>query len=197
MALSIQETANVLRQAGFKESEIPTMVAIGMGESGLRPDAHNPRYPDDSYGLFQINMLDEPGYELGKERRTRYGLQSNEQLKDPLTNARAALDIRNRQGLGAWSVYSEGLYKKHLPKVQQVLGSGGDVQSTTKPQPMLTPPPSVEKDKEEDKRSLNIGFLKNFINNLRGREQSFVAPKSGLDVQGMLASAFKAPEFMD
>jgi hypothetical protein len=67
MALSIQETANVLRQAGFKESEIPTMVAIGMGESGLRPDAHNPRYPDDSYGLFQINMLDEPGYELGKE----------------------------------------------------------------------------------------------------------------------------------
>ena len=197
MALSIQETANVLRQAGFKESEIPTMVAIGMGESGLRPDAHNPRYPDNSYGLFQINMLDEPGYELGKERRTRYGLQSNEQLKDPLTNARAALDIRNRQGLGAWSVYSEGLYKKHLPKVQQVLGSGGDVQSTTKPQPMLTPPPSVEKDKEEDKRSLNIGFLKNFINNLRGREQSFVAPKSGLDVQGMLASAFKAPEFMD
>ena len=197
MALSIQETANVLRQAGFKESEIPTMVAIGMGESGLRPDAHNPRYPDNSYGLFQINMLDEPGYELGKERRTRYGLQSNEQLKDPLTNARAALDIRNRQGLGAWSVYSEGLYKKHLPKVQQVLGSGGDVQSTTKPQPMLTPPPSVEKDKEEDKRSLNIGFLKNFINNLRGREQSFVAPKSGLDVQGMLASALKAPEFMD
>ena len=197
MALSIQETANVLRQAGFKESEIPTMVAIGMGESGLRPDAHNPRYPDDSYGLFQINMLDEPGYELGKERRTRYGLRSNEQLKDPLTNAKAALDIRNRQGLGAWSVYSQGIYKQHLPKVQQVLGSGGDVQSTTKPQPMLTPPPPVEKDKEEDKRSLNIGFLKDFINNLRGREQSFVAPKSGLDVQGMLASAFKAPEFMD
>ena len=197
MALSIQETANVLRQAGFKESEIPTMVAIGMGESGLRPDAHNPRYPDDSYGLFQINMLDEPGYELGKERRTRYGLQSNEQLKDPLTNARAALDIRNRQGLNAWSVYKQGIYKKHLPKVQQVLGSGGDVQSTTKPQPMLTSPPPVKEDKEEsekeDKRSLNIGFLKNFIKNLGDREQS----KSSLDVQGMLASAFKAPQLMD
>ena len=195
MALSIQETANVLRQAGFKESEIPTMVAIGMGESGLRPDAHNPRYPDDSYGLFQINMLDEPGYELGKERRTRYGLQSNEQLKDPLTNARAALDIRNRQGLGAWSVYSQGIYKQHLPKVKEVLGSGGDVQSTTKPQPMLTPPPPVE---EKDKKpSLTLDFLKGYIPKLFGQKQSFVAPKSNLDVQGMLASAFKAPEFMD
>ena len=80
------------------------MVAIGMGESGLNPGAHNPKYPDDSYGLFQINMLDEPGYQLGKERRARYGLKSNEQLKDPFLNAKAALDIRNRQGLGAWSV---------------------------------------------------------------------------------------------
>ena len=56
MVLSIKETAGVLKKAGFKESEIPVMVAIGMGESGLNPAAHNPRYPDDSYGLFQINM---------------------------------------------------------------------------------------------------------------------------------------------
>lgn len=195
MSLSIRQTADVLRQAGFKESEIPTMVAIGMGESGLRPDAHNPTYPDDSYGLFQINMLDEPGYKLGEERRARYGLQSNEQLKDPLTNAKAALDIRNRQGLGAWSVYSEGIYKKHLPKVQQVLGSSGDVKSTSEPQPMLTPPPPV--DKEEEKSSINLGFLKNFINNLRGREQSMISPKSGLDTQAMLAKAFQAPKLMD
>ena len=197
MSLSIQQTADVLRQAGFKESEIPTMVAIGIGESGLRPDAHNPTYPDDSYGLFQINMLDsdKDDYYIGKERRARYGLQSNEQLKDPLTNAKAALDIRNRQGLGAWSVYSQGIYKKHLPKVLQVLGSSGGVKSTSEPQPMLTPPPPV--DKEEEKSSINLGFLKNFINNLRGREQSMISPKSGLDTQAMLAKAFQAPKLMD
>ena len=42
-------------------------------------------------------MLDDPrnDYFLGAERRARYGLKSNEQLKDPLTNAKAALDIRN------------------------------------------------------------------------------------------------------
>ena len=119
MSLSIKETASVLKRAGFKDAEIPVMVAIGIGESGLNPGAHNPKYPDDSYGLFQINMLDEPGYQLGKERRARYGLKSNEQLKDPFLNAKAALDIRNRQGLGAWSVYSEGIYKKHLPQVQK------------------------------------------------------------------------------
>ena len=77
--------------------------------------AHNPTYPDNSYGLMQVNMLDERGYQLGAERRQRYGLQSNDQLFDPLTNMRAAKDIYDSQGLGAWSVYTSGAYKNHLP----------------------------------------------------------------------------------
>ena len=76
-----------------------------MAESGGDSEAHNPKYPDNSFGLWQINMLDEPGYQLGAERRQKYGLSSNEELKDPLTNAKAAFDILNSQGLGAWSVY--------------------------------------------------------------------------------------------
>ena len=68
-------------------------------------------------------MLDEPGYQLGAERRQKYGLSSNEELKDPLTNAKAAFDILNSQGLGAWSVYTSGKYKDFLPDAQAAISS--------------------------------------------------------------------------
>ena len=36
-----------------------------------------------------------------------------------MTNARAALMVLNSQGLNAWSVYSQGTYKKYLPVAQK------------------------------------------------------------------------------
>ena len=45
------------------------MTAIALAESGGKSGAHNTTCPDNSYGLWQINMLDEPGYMLGEERR--------------------------------------------------------------------------------------------------------------------------------
>tara|TARA_A100001201_G_scaffold2240_3_gene5538 strand:+ start:402 stop:1040 length:639 start_codon:yes stop_codon:yes gene_type:complete len=212
MSLSIKETASVLKKAGFKDAEIPVMVAIGMGESGLNPGAHNPKYPDDSYGLFQINMLDEPGYELGKERRARYGLKSNEQLKDPLLNAKAALDIRNRQGLGAWSVYSEGIYKKHLPQVQRELAGGipespisieKGVQSDKPKQgppgpdtksnydPMLVAGLLEKQNQEQNK----IKLLQSFVSRLNKAAEK---PKSGsIDVIGLLQQAYTPQDLME
>ena len=121
--LSAKQIADVARQAGIPEDKIPTMVAIAMAESGGDSNAHNPKYPDNSFGLWQINMLDEPGYQLGAERRQKYGLSSNEELKDPLTNAKAAFDILNSQGLGAWSVYTSGKYKDFLPDAQAAISS--------------------------------------------------------------------------
>ena len=115
MSLKFEELELLARQAGFSLDDSPTIAAIALAESGGDPNAHNPRYPDNSYGLMQVNMLDEPGYMLGAERRARYGLQSNEELKDPLTNMRAAKDIFDTQGLGAWSVYKSGAYKNYLP----------------------------------------------------------------------------------
>jgi|9_EtaG_2_1085328.scaffolds.fasta_scaffold15666_5 hypothetical protein len=103
------------RQAGFDSSISPVMAAISLAESGGNPRAHNPKYPDDSYGLFQINMLDTPDYPMGANRRARYGLRSNEELFDPMTNLKAAKDIYDTQGLNAWSVYSSGRYKEFLP----------------------------------------------------------------------------------
>ena len=45
-----------------------------------------------------------------------FGIDSNEQLKDPLTNMKAAKDIYDREGLNAWSVYKNGTYLDFLPQ---------------------------------------------------------------------------------
>jgi hypothetical protein len=100
-ALSKDQVASYLRQAGFPEEKIPLMVNIAARESGFNPRAHNPNAStgDNSYGLFQINMLGA----MGPERRRRLGLSSNEDLFDPLTNAKAAKAIYESQGINAWT----------------------------------------------------------------------------------------------
>lgn len=105
------------KQAGWGD-ESGLAAAIALGESSGIPNRRNAKYPDDSWGLMQINMLDDPdnNYLLGEERRTKYGIGRNEELFDPLTNMRIAKKIRDEQGLNAWTVYSEGIYKDFLPQ---------------------------------------------------------------------------------
>lgn len=88
------------------------MAAIAMAESGGNTRAHNPNAGtgDNSYGLWQINMLGA----MGPARRREFGISRNEDLFDPFINARAAKKIQASQGLGAWSVYSSGAYRKFL-----------------------------------------------------------------------------------
>jgi len=114
----------VLNQ-GFSEKDAVTLTAIAMAESGGRPGAHNPRYPDNSYGLWQINMLDEPGYELGKERARALKLNKYEDLTDPEINAAAMRYVYDRQGMNAWSVYKNGTgsYKYYLPDARHALAA--------------------------------------------------------------------------
>jgi hypothetical protein len=79
--------------------------AIAMAESGGNPRAHNTNAGtgDNSYGLWQINMLGD----LGPERRKKYGLTSNDQLFDPATNARV---MKGESGSGTnwtpWTTYT-------------------------------------------------------------------------------------------
>lgn len=111
------ELAQYARQAGFPEEKIPTIVAIAMGESSGNPRAHNPDAStgDNSYGLMQINMLGQ----MGADRRKAFGLSSNEQLFDPVTNFAAAKTIYDSQGLGAWGAYNNGSYKDFMPGATQ------------------------------------------------------------------------------
>lgn len=86
------------------------MAAIAMAESGGRTTAHNPLPPDDSYGLWQINMIGS----LGPSRRAQFGIARNADLFDPAVNARAAAKILASQGLSAWSTYTGGSYKRYM-----------------------------------------------------------------------------------
>jgi len=109
-ALSEGTLAELLRNAGFPEDKVPLMVNIAKRESGLRPDAHNPNAAtgDNSYGLFQINMIGN----LGPARLKEYagiGVSSYEDLKDPWKNVQAAKKVFDSQGLGAWTTYQAAL----------------------------------------------------------------------------------------
>jgi hypothetical protein len=93
----------VLQQAGFKGERLKTAFGIVMRESGGNPAAHNANRGtgDDSYGLAQINMLGQ----MGPARRRQFGIQANDQLLDPLTNARAFYRLsKGGKDFGPWGL---------------------------------------------------------------------------------------------
>jgi hypothetical protein len=128
--LTADEVARVAYRAGFRGNALATMVAIAMGESSNNPRAHNPVGRDNSYGLWQINMLDRPGYMMGEERRRRWGI-SNEDLWDPDVNARAAYSLTaGGTKFTDWSVYTNGIFlqfwdvsSEAAARVEQEMGS--------------------------------------------------------------------------
>ena len=108
---------SVLQQAGFSGDSLATAYAIVRAESGGRANAFNPRGKDLSYGLFQINMLGK----MGPDRRKKFGLSSNEDLYDPLTNAQVAYAISNQgTNFNPWTTYTSGKYQQFLQS-----GTGG------------------------------------------------------------------------
>ena len=107
----IELAAKAALQAGATPKQAAMMAAISVPESAGNPYAHNPnaRTGDNSYGLWQVNMLGG----MGPQRRKQFGLSRNEELFDPVTNAKAALQIASgRGGLNNWTTYKHG---KHLP----------------------------------------------------------------------------------
>ncbi len=113
---SLAELKWFAQKAGFSPAQASIMAAIAMGESSGRPDAWNGNAGtgDNSYGLWQINMLGG----MGPERRRLFGIQSDNQLLDPMVNARAAFKIYQMQGFGAWSVYTNGSFRQWLTRAQ-------------------------------------------------------------------------------
>jgi hypothetical protein len=112
--MTMEQLVGLAKGAGFDDNEAVIMAAIAMAESSGNSKAHNKKPPDNSYGLWQINMYNK----LGPARLREYGLSSYDQLFDPVTNAKAAYSIRRGQGLTAWSVYTSGSYKRFLSQAQ-------------------------------------------------------------------------------
>ena len=96
-------------KGGFSPEDAPLVSQIALGESSGNPTAFNGKGKDQSYGLMQINMLGG----MGPERRAQFGITSNEELNDPLTNMKAAFQIYKQQGWGAWGAYTNGSYANH------------------------------------------------------------------------------------
>ena len=117
--LSVSDLGGLARSVGFPTEQAVIMAAIAMAESGGRARAHNNNRStgDDSYGLWQINMIDR----LGPERRRQFGISSNAALFDPTTNAKAARLVYLSQGFGAWSVYRNGAYRQYLPAARRAI----------------------------------------------------------------------------
>lgn len=119
--LSDQELVNVLYEAGFRGDRLKTAFAVAKAESNARPKAYNPpsnNTGDDSYGIFQINMIGN----LGPDRRKRYNLKRDEDLFDPARNARVAFEMSNKgKDWGAWTTYTGGKYKQFLKDADKAL----------------------------------------------------------------------------
>jgi hypothetical protein len=119
-----EQIAGAAFRAGFMSgdptrgtSELIMAVAIALAESGGNMLAHNRVPPDDSYGLWQINMIGD----LGPSRRDRFGLHKNNELYDPQTNAKAAKAIKDAHGWEAWSTYKSGKYAGFLPRAKKAV----------------------------------------------------------------------------
>ena len=107
--ISDSDLIEVLRSVGFEGYGLKMAWAIVQEESTSRIYAHNRNRStgDNSYGLFQINMIDG----IGAARLEKYDLDKNEDLFTPLKNAEVAFKISDGgKNWGAWTTY--GLAKE-------------------------------------------------------------------------------------
>ncbi len=94
--LSEIEIADYLRDAGFPESAVPTMVCVAKYESSFYTGATNTNTNGTTdYGLFQINS-----YYWGKTCDV-----TGAELMNPVVNAACAKIVYKQQGLNAWYGY--------------------------------------------------------------------------------------------
>ena len=99
------DLADMLKLVGFKGNSLKTAWAVVMRESRGNSNSHNKTSStgDNSYGLFQINMIGN----LGEIRKEKFGIKSNAELLDPVTNAQAAFYMTNRgKDFGSWGLGS-------------------------------------------------------------------------------------------
>jgi hypothetical protein len=109
--MSAEQIAQAAYKAGFRGQALTTATAVALAESGGDPESHNGTPPDNSYGLWQVNMIGD----LGPARRDQFGLDSNRELFEPDENAKAAYAIADHgKNFEPWSTYQDGAYKKHL-----------------------------------------------------------------------------------
>lgn len=84
----------MLHGVGFRGKGLETAIKVVHKESTNRPLSHNKnaKTGDNSYGLFQINMMGE----MGADRRKWIGITDNKELFNPVLNAQVAYRMSNK-----------------------------------------------------------------------------------------------------
>ena len=93
----------LLEAVGFEGQELKEAWAIAKKESNGRPLAFNGNTltGDNSYGIFQINMINS----LGEDRREKFDLTHNADLFNPVKNAEIAFHMsRGGEVWRAWHI---------------------------------------------------------------------------------------------
>jgi hypothetical protein len=133
--LGADQVAQLLYEAGFRGEDLVQMLAIGGRESGYDPTAHrtdrkelqNTERATGDFGLFQINYVHYPRLQAA------LGLKSIHDLKDPITNAKAAFILWDGgAGAGHWAASKGGfdpngnpLYGTNVTAARNVAASAG------------------------------------------------------------------------
>ena len=107
VALTDRELVQLLSYVGFEGNALKMAWAVAKKESHGRPMAYNGNRNtgDSSYGIFQINMLGNRGF----DRKEKFDLDSNYSLFDPVINAEITYFMTN--GGTDWSSW-KGLTPK-------------------------------------------------------------------------------------
>ncbi|NDB60367.1 hypothetical protein EB001_18245, partial [bacterium] len=130
---SAAQAAALIRKVGGTPEEAAALGAVAMPESQGDPRAHNPNRNtgDDSWGLWQINMLDKLAADRYK-RFGKFGLTKPSDLENPELNAKIALQMyrdkiaAGRPGLEDWSTWKSG--KDVAYRQQASAGAYGNVE---------------------------------------------------------------------
>ena len=125
--MSDKDLRTILEAAGFKPKNIETAIDVIRAESGGIPGRHSDPSlkKDDSYGLFQINMLGTMGERRNRDylqRFGKYGYTGPNSLYNPYINALIAADMSG--GGNTWD--------KHWVNTSKKLGLSGSGSSSSK-----------------------------------------------------------------
>ena len=90
--LTSYELVELLAAVGFQGNALKTAWAVVMRESRGHPTSHNKNANtgDNSYGLFQINMIGSMGADRLAKFQDKIGITKMADLFDPVANAKAA-----------------------------------------------------------------------------------------------------------
>ena len=90
-SLTDGELKELLYLVGFRGNDLKEAWAVAKKETNGQPIRINPnaKTGDNSWGLFQINMI----RDLGPDRRDKFNLKSNSDLLNPVINAQIAFHM--------------------------------------------------------------------------------------------------------